>query len=460
MKNHIKTIAVFCFALLVAACGSDEQKRFEQSTRMVRDVYVSTSMTVYAGQSYYIQGVGFEKGDLLSFRSDESEVEIPVQDATPKTACIIIPEALGKGTYRLWIERGEREQFLSVVKVYLTSHFDVPDKEGATIKGAVFCENRGIAGVRVSDGIVTAITDENGYYWLASDKSTGYVFYSMPSGYVPVDFDYDAMGFWQPLTADATVCEQHNFGMRAVDNDEFVLLLGADLHLANKQKDIENFKNGFVADSKRMAEQFSCPVYCLFAGDMTWDRYWYDNKFTIPTYKRLLQEVQYPLPVFHLMGNHDNDPYVTGDEAGQVPYRLSLGPNYYSFDLGEAHFVVLDDIDWINTGGAQGIVGARDYNRLVSLQQMEWLAADLAAVADKSAPLFIALHVQLYENYNAKFENKPKMSSATGGTQALVDAVAGFTDVHFLSGHTHYNATMEISERIMEHNHAAVCGLL
>ena len=373
MKNHIKTIAVFCFALLVAACGSDEQKRFEQSTRMVRDVYVSTSMTVYAGQSYYIQGVGFEKGDLLSFRSDESEVEIPVQDATPKTACIIIPEALGKGTYRLWIERGEREQFLSVVKVYLTSHFDVPDKEGATIKGAVFCENRGIAGVRVSDGIVTAITDENGYYWLASDKSTGYVFYSMPSGYVPVDFDYDAMGFWQPLTADATVCEQHNFGMRAVDNDEFVLLLGADLHLANKQKDIENFKNGFVADSKRMAEQFSCPVYCLFAGDMTWDRYWYDNKFTIPTYKRLLQEVQYPLPVFHLMGNHDNDPYVTGDEAGQVPYRLSLGPNYYSFDLGEAHFVVLDDIDWINTGGAQGIVGARDYNRLVSLQQMEWL---------------------------------------------------------------------------------------
>ena len=139
MKNHIKTIAVFCFALLVAACGSDEQKRFEQSTRMVRDVYVNTSMTVYAGQSYYIQGVGFEKGDLLSFRSDEGEVEIPVQDATPKTACIIIPEALGKGTYRLWIERGEREQFLSVVKVYLTSHFDVPDKEGATIKGAVFC---------------------------------------------------------------------------------------------------------------------------------------------------------------------------------------------------------------------------------------------------------------------------------------------------------------------------------
>ena len=75
MKNHIKTIAVFCFALLVAACGSDEQKRFEQSTRMVRDVYVSTSMTVYAGQSYYIQGVGFEKGDLLYVAGGKEDIK-------------------------------------------------------------------------------------------------------------------------------------------------------------------------------------------------------------------------------------------------------------------------------------------------------------------------------------------------------------------------------------------------
>lgn len=121
------------------------------------------------------------------------------------------------------------------------------------------------------------------------------------------------------------------------------------------------------------------------------------------------------------------------------------------------HYVVLDDIDWINTGGKDGVLGNRDYNRVVSLAQMEWLAEDLAAVADKTAPLVICLHVQLHENYNASFANTVKMSSATGGTAALLNAVKEFSEVHFMTGHTHHNATMVINDRVIEHNTAAVC---
>lgn len=457
MKKYLINTLFLCLAAVLAACGSDEPKRFEQSTRMVRNVYVNSTMTVYGGQTFYVQGEGFENGDLLSFRSENGEIEAPVFDITAKTACITVPEQLGRGTYSLWIERGEREQFLTVVKVYLTSHFDVPDREGATIKGAVYCEDRGLPGVRVSDGLVTVTTDENGYYWLPSDKTTGYVFCSLPSGYVPVDFDCETMGFWQALTVDATFCEQHHFGLRTVDNDRFALLVGADLHLANKQRDIENFKNGFIADSRRYIGTLDRPAYCFFAGDLTWDRYWYDNQFTIPTYRQLMIDVQYPIPVFNSMGNHDNDPYVTGDEAGQAPYRRTLGPNYYSFDLGQVHFIVLDDVDWINTGGAQGTVGNRNHNNMVSLTQQQWLKEDLAAIEDKTAPLFIMLHVPLFQNRNAKFSNEINMGNAAGGTQVLIDAVAGFTNVHFVSGHTHKNATMVIDECTIEHNVAAVC---
>ena len=74
------------------------------------------------------------------------------------------------------------------------------------------------------------------------------------------------------------------------------------------------------------------------------------------------------------MGNHDNDPYVQGDAPGQLSYCRTLGPNYYSFNLGKVHYVVLDDIDWINTGGSDCVLGSRDYNRVVSLAQMTWLA--------------------------------------------------------------------------------------
>ena len=157
------------------------------------------------------------------------------------------------------------------------------------------------------------------------------------------------------------------------------------------------------------------------------------------------------------MGNHDNDPYVQGDAPGQLSYCRTLGPNYYSFNLGKVHYVVLDDIDWINTGGSDGVLGSRDYNRVVSLAQMTWLAEDLAAVEDKTAPLVVCLHVQLYENYNASFANTAKMPSATGGTGALMNAVRDFSEVHFITGHTHHNSTMVINDKVIEHNTAAVC---
>lgn len=103
------------------------------------------------------------------------------------------------------------------------------------------------------------------------------------------------------------------------------------------------------------------------------------------------------------------------------------------------------------------MLGSRDYNRVVSLAQMTWLAEDLAAVEDKTAPLVVCLHVQLYENYNASFANTAKMPSATGGTGALMNAVRDFSEVHFITGHTHHNSTMVINDKVIEHNTAAVC---
>ena len=68
---------------------------------------------------------------------------------------------------------------------------------------------------------------------------------------------------------------------------------------------------------------------------MTWDRYWYDRNFRLPHYRQWLSRNGYSVPVFHAMGNHDNDPYVQGDAPGQLSYCRTLGPNYYSFNLGK-----------------------------------------------------------------------------------------------------------------------------
>ena len=125
-------------------------------------------MSVYAGQTLTLQGVGFEAGDVVSFRADAAVFDLPVSGVTAKTARVVIPAAIARESYDVYVVRGAQEQYVATVKIYLTTDQEVPDKEGMNIKGIVFCGDKGVPGVRVSDGLQTVTTDENGYYWIPS----------------------------------------------------------------------------------------------------------------------------------------------------------------------------------------------------------------------------------------------------------------------------------------------------
>ena len=345
-QYKLKTLFVLLAGFLLAAgCSESDPREFVQPERLVRNLYLAPVMSVYAGQKLTLQGAGFEAGDVVSFRSAAAALDMPVSDVTVKTARVVIPAGIARESYEVYVVRGAQEQYVASVKVYLTTDQEVPDKEGMNLKGIVYCGGKGVPGVRVSDGLQTVVTDADGYYWMPSLKTLSYVFITIPSGYLPAALDNDMMGFWAGLTAGAETCETHNFELVRADTENHVMLLGADLHLADKQNDLRNFRNGFLAETQAFADASSVPVFCLMAGDMTWDRYWYDRNFGLTHYRQLLSQSGYTVPVFHAMGNHDNDPYVQGDAPGQLPYCKTLGPNYYSFNLGQVHYVVLDDID-------------------------------------------------------------------------------------------------------------------
>lgn len=145
------------------------------------------------------------------------------------------PAGMASGGYDLTLVRGAASQRLARVNLRITlDPTRIPDREGATIKGVVYCGLEPVAGVRVSDGFETAVTDADGYYWLASDKRQGYVFVSLPSGYEAESTDTTAPAFWAPLAEAADVCEQHDFELRRVDQSRHVMIVAADLHLANR----------------------------------------------------------------------------------------------------------------------------------------------------------------------------------------------------------------------------------
>ncbi len=460
MKNISKIFASISIAALVfafAGCKEEVKSEYRYSDRLVSRIYINPELSIYEGQVIAIQGRGFTPEDKAIFRTAQKDIVIPFVETTDTYAKFVVPEELGRGNYVFYIARGDIEQKVCNISVWLTTEFDIPDREGFNIKGVVFCDKKGLANVAVSDGITTTVTDANGYYWLDSDKTNGYVFISLPSGYMPATGDNACPGFWMPVSDNTDLDEQCNFELKQVDNTDHVVIFAADLHLTNRDSttgDMSQFRDGFMVDSQALAAQYGVEkTYAITLGDLTWDQYWYIQKYTPADYKNTM--TGYCVPIFNSMGNHDNDPYVQGDFAGEAFFKAVLGPSYYSFNLGEVHYIILDDVAWINTGGAYGVVGDRDFRRNIPDAQHEWLRNDLALIKDKSKPIVVCTHCQLHSNYNEKFENKEALSGT--GTADILDCFAGFEEVHIMTGHSHINATMQISDAIIEHNTAAVC---
>ena len=209
-----------------------------------------------------------------------------------------------------------------------------------------------------------------------------------------------------------------------------------------------------MLDATQFINSQNSPLYTLVLGDMSWDLYWYSRSYDIASYKKSISSFQSPM--YHIMGNHDNDPYVADDFLSEVKYKKAFGPSYYSMNIGKVHYVFLDNTVFVNTGGSQNNLGDRSYQRYLTTIQLNWLKEDLAAVTDKTTPIIVSFHCPSTSNYNSTFA-VTKSFSTTAKTDEFHNCFTDFSNVHFLSGHTHYNANMQVKSNIREHNVAAVC---
>lgn len=350
----------------------------------------------------------------------------------------------------------------------------------ADITGRITCQGHGIAGVVVSDGLNFATTDVQGEYRLDSDKRNGYVFYVIPSGYMPRAEPNDWTtrlfgGFWQSLTTptDSNAAERHDFALVHEDNQKHIMVFEADPQLANRKDthDIRLYKRLFLP---RMREECTragrTPIYSTVLGDLSWDIYWYTNRFTIADYKALIvkNHRSYGMRHFCVTGNHDNNPSTPHspetDFLASASFRQAVGPNYYSYNIGQVHYVVLDDIVYENRPNKsgkykKGVVGMRDYETGLTDAQLAWLEQDLSYV-DASTPVFVSLHAPAWaEDGKFKVVERLKYNRTT---QRLCQALSRFSTVHIMSGHRHqcYNMQPEQFPNIMEHSLGAVGGNL
>jgi len=337
-----------------------------------------------------------------------------------------------------------------------------PEPDGTTVAGKVRTSSgEPLAGVAVSDGVSVTLTDETGAYRLQSDKSKGFVFVSVPGNYtVPLKGSRPQLHC--NLTLPANELEIHNFELIPADNSSYAVLIHSDQHLANRTEDVSQFNSRVIPDAAAtISRQKSLgrAVYSISLGDISWEQFWESRNFNLNDAVECFDK--FGCPVFHTIGNHDNNPYVSGDWLSSSIFRMNVAPTYYSFNIGEVHYVVLDNVIYNNPGASYGEMGDRSYDRAVSSDQLEWLKADLDIVKDKSAPLVICGHVPFMSNPSLSGQE-----TVTGrnllNMEEIEHIIAPFSNVTIFSGHYHRNFTVDspFLKGVREYNVASLSATL
>ncbi len=317
-----------------------------------------------------------------------------------------------------------------------------PSAKLVTIAGKVSANGKGIAGVAVTDGTSIILTDKNGNYSLEAAAGAEFVYISLPAGYA-FPQEKKIAKFYQPIaTQTQSFVADFTLEKLAIDDKQHYFVVWADTQMFS-EKDVELLKAQSVPDLKELVASY--PANSLFhgigCGDLVWDKF-----ELFKGYKEAIAATG--VTFFNVIGNHDMDLDARTDELSSRTFKQQFGPTYYSFNRGNIHYVVLDDVFFIGT--------AKKYIGYITENQLQWLEQDMKQV-QKGSTVVVSLHIPT--NTGAAKRNKQKeaeLGSVVANREQLYKILAGYK-VHFMSGHTHFNDVWEKGD-MMEHNHGTVCG--
>lgn len=349
------------------------------------------------------------------------------------------------------------------------SSLPVRPGKGITVAGTVECDGKPVAGVKVSDGYEITKTDRKGAYYLKSKKQNPQVFISVPAGYEAHREDVLPQ-YWADFTEEPDVYERHDFKLDKVDDKKHAFIAITDLHMANQRNDCNTFSGEYMDKLRNEVKELTDNGYHVFSfhlGDGSWDSYWYVNDFPISRLRDTFNNVGYPTAIYNCMGNHDNNgaqPSGNGidtDFEAARPFMKAFGPRYFSFDAGDVHYIMLDNIIYKNEPTEKekmpGIWGKRNFSEKITPEQFDWIKKDLADVpADR--PIVIAMHCPLIQYKGASTQIEPKLNKESAAT--LLEILKPYKNVHTISGHTHRQALTRMTEgnALVDHNICSASG--
>jgi hypothetical protein len=197
-------------------------------------------------------------------------------------------------------------------------------------------------------------------------------------------------------------------------------------------------------------------AFGITLGDITYD--------DLSLFSRLSRNIaQIGVPWYNVPGNHDINKLAATDAESLHTFRRHFGPSYYSFDYGEAHFVVLDTVRYEGTSlGSDDPdpLGSGPYVGGIGDRQLAWLANDLRQVP-LDRLVVLAMHIPLYSEIDP---DEPKINVAE--REQVFEILAGRAHLLALAGHMHlaehhyfdYDEGFAGPVPLHLHTLSAVCG--
>lgn len=314
--------------------------------------------------------------------------------------------------------------------------------QGRTLIGRVTAAEGPLAGVSVSDGYNCTLTDATGQFTIDANPDAAYISVSTPAGYLPPVDSLCHPLFYLPITEEQTVYDFTLIKNPRTDK-RHAFMTQADIQVVAEEELGEYDRQ--VADARNhMATLGDIDIFGLDCGDIVGD-----HPELYPS--SLRHRAALGFPVYHVMGNHDEQYYGRTHETSQARFEKHFGPSNYSFNRGDVHYVAVDNCFYLG----------RDYFYMgyIDERTFRWLEQDLANVPAGN-PVVLFMHIPLADQpekvaftYNGK-----RIGEETVNGEHLKALLAPYP-THIITGHEHWNKNIEYNDSLYEHNTAAACGL-
>ena len=318
-----------------------------------------------------------------------------------------------------------------------------------------------ISGVAVSDGFSVTATDSKGFYTLTGvTADCNYIYISVPSEYeIPIN-EFGQPCFYKKFEYLGTT-PQYDFTLTPLaDGKEkkFALVTFADPQVGTNNH-LNRFQNEAIPGiSKYIKNELvgkGIPCYGITLGDIIWNNSSRNSGSLRDDLRDGFSVSSMGLPVFQVMGNHDNTffndkhPLQTDERSSTLHLKAQrehediFGPANYSFNRGDVHIVGMRDVLYKSDTDPGDITSGFTYEQLV------WLSQDLSHVP-LNKMVVLCVHIQMLNN-------------AYGYKDTVLQLLNKYREAHIMSGHMHiqYNYGNDAGyKKVYEHNSCSVCGNL